>query len=124
MQKLKRIMNELGNRGDKQSIKEEQLILSSLEAKLKKDMENQRFRMEHKEFTPDVKVRPHRMSKTKVEFRCKMLQLSVNLNDATTGHRLQGMCKDVIIIMSWPKAKGGMSKNWEYVVLSRVLTQS
>ena len=36
MQKLKRIMNELGNRGDKQSIKEEQLTLSSLEAELKR----------------------------------------------------------------------------------------
>ena len=61
------------------------------------------------------------MSKTKVAFRCKMLQLPVNLNDATTGHKLQGMSKDVIIITSWPK--GGMAtwnKNWEYVVLSQV----
>ena len=77
--------------------------------------------MEPKEFRPDVKVRPHQMSKTKVAFRCKRLQLPVNLNDANTGHKLQGMSKDVIIITSWPK--GGMatwSKNWEYVVLSRV----
>ena len=35
MQNLKKL-NELGNRSDKQSIKEEQLTLSSLEAKLKK----------------------------------------------------------------------------------------
>ena len=59
------------------------------------------------------------MSKTKVAFRCKMLQLPVKLNDGTTGHKLRGMSKDVIIIMSWPK--GGMAiwnKNWEYVVLS------
>ena len=77
--------------------------------------------MEPREFRPDVKVRPHQMSKTKVAFRCKMFQLPVNLNDATTGHKLQGMSKDVIIITSWPK--GGMAtwtKNWEYVVLSRV----
>ena len=39
IQNLKK-KNELGNRGDKQSIKEEQFTLSSLEAKLKKDTEN------------------------------------------------------------------------------------
>jgi hypothetical protein len=43
--------------------------------------------------------------------------------NATTGHKLQGMSKDVMIVTSWPK--GGLSalfKNWEYVVLSRVRT--
>ena len=50
-----------------------------------------------------------------------MTQFPVNLNDATTGHKLQGMSKDFVIVTSWPK--GGMAKwfkNWEYVVLSRV----
>ncbi len=48
-----------------------------------------------------------------------------NSNDRTTGHKLQGMSKDVIIVSSWPT--GGLSKNfknWEYVVLSRVRTLS
>jgi hypothetical protein len=52
-----------------------------------------------------------------------MLQLPVNLDDVTIGHKLQGMSKNVIIRTAWPK--GGMatwSKNWEYVVLSRVLS--
>ena len=52
-----------------------------------------------------------------------MTQFPINLNDATTGHKLQGMSKDVLIITSWPK--GGLYalfKNWEYVVLSRVRT--
>jgi len=47
------------------------------------------------------------------------------LNDGTTGHKLQGMSKDVIIVTSWPT--GGLSKNfknWEYVVLLRVRTLS
>ncbi len=47
------------------------------------------------------------------------------MNDRTTGHKLQGMSKDVIIVSSWPS--GGLSKifkNWEYVVLSRVRTLS
>jgi hypothetical protein len=54
-----------------------------------------------------------------------MNQIPANSNDATTGHKLQGMSKDVIIVSSWPT--GGLSlmfKNWEYVVLSRVRTLS
>jgi hypothetical protein len=54
-----------------------------------------------------------------------MTQIPANSNDGTTGHKLQGMSKDVIIVMSWPT--GGLSKkfkNWEYVVLSRVRTLS
>ena len=52
-----------------------------------------------------------------------MNQIPANSNDATTGHKLQGMSKDVIIVSSWPT--GGLSlmfKNWEYVVLSHVCT--
>ena len=54
-----------------------------------------------------------------------MHQIPANSNDATTGHKLQGMSKDIIIVSSWPT--GGLSlmfKNWEYVVLSRVRTLS
>ncbi len=52
-----------------------------------------------------------------------MNQIPANSNYATTGHKLQGMSKDIIIVSSWPT--GGLSlmfKNWEYVVLSRVRT--
>ena len=49
-----------------------------------------------------------------------MTQFPVNISEATTGHKLQGMSKDVVIITSWPK--GGWFKNWEYTVLSRVRT--
>jgi hypothetical protein len=54
-----------------------------------------------------------------------MIQIPANINDATTGHKLQGMSKDVIVVSSWPT--GGLAtmfKNWEYVVLSRVRTLS
>ena len=67
-----------------------------------------------------VKVKPHHMATTQLEFRCQMHQLPVNLNDATTGHKLQGMSKDIVIITSWPS--GGLFRNWEYTVLSRVQT--
>ena len=54
-----------------------------------------------------------------------MIQIPANIYDATTGHKLQGMSKDVIVVSSWPN--GGLAtifKNWEYVVLSRVRTLS
>jgi hypothetical protein len=54
-----------------------------------------------------------------------MNQIPANSNDRTTGHKLQGMSKDAIIVSSWPT--GDLSKifkNWEYVVLSRVRTLS
>jgi hypothetical protein len=51
-----------------------------------------------------------------------MKQIPANVNDATTGHKLQGMSKDIIIVASWPTKS--MFKNWEYVVLSHVQTLS
>jgi hypothetical protein len=48
----------------------------------------------------------------------KIRQFGVNSNIATTGHKLQGMSKDKIIVTSW----NYQFKNWIYVVLSRVRT--
>lgn len=44
-------------------------------------------------------------------------QIPINCNDATTGHKLQGMSKDKLIVVNWSYAA-----NWIYVVLSRVCT--
>ena len=78
-----------------------------------------RFKLEPQKFSTTVNVKIHPMA-PQTELKCNMYQLPINLNDATTGHKLQGMSKDVVIISSWPK--GGLFKNWEYVVLSRVRT--
>ena len=43
--------------------------------------------------------------------------MPINMNDATTGHKLQGMSKDKLIIVSW-----SFIPNRIYVVLSRVHT--
>ncbi len=54
-----------------------------------------------------------------------MKQILANRNDATTGHKLQGMSKDLLIVSSWPTGGlAAMFKSWEYVVLSRVRTLS
>jgi hypothetical protein len=49
-----------------------------------------------------------------------MKQIPTNTNDASTGHKLQGMSKDVIIVTSWLTG----FKNWEYVILSFACTLS
>jgi hypothetical protein len=52
-----------------------------------------------------------------------MTMFPVNINTSSTGHKLQGRSKDIIIVSSWPKLKNNICfRNWEYVVLSRVRT--
>jgi hypothetical protein len=90
---------------------------------LQNSLQRIRFKMKPENFSTKVSVKAHPKAQMNMEFTCRMTQFPINLNDATTGHKLQGMSKDVIIITSWPK--GGLSalfKNWEYVVLSRVRT--
>jgi len=93
--------------------------------KLEEDLRNHhmkhRFRLKPQNFYVTVRAKPHCMA-VEQEFRCNMTQLPINSNDATTGHKLQGMSKDVVIISSLPT--GGLFKNWEYVVLSRVRTRN
>ena len=47
----------------------------------------------------------------------KINQIPVNSSDAITGHKLQELTKDQLIVYSWNK-----STSWIYVVLSRVRT--
>lgn len=54
----------------------------------------------------------------KTSFKVTVKQLPVILNDATTGHKLQGMSKNQVIVQSWSYRNPG----WIYTVLSRVRT--
>lgn len=97
--------------------------LHEMKITLQNSLQRIRFKMKAENFSTKVSVKAHPKAQMKMEFTCRMTQFPINLNDATTGHKLQGMSKDVVIITSWPK--GGLSalfKNWEYVVLSRVRT--
>ena len=49
--------------------------------------------------------------------RVKIQQYPINLNDATTGHKLQGMTKNTLIVRDWSFQPG-----WLYTNLSRVRT--
>ena len=95
--------------------------MRKLNEDLRKENLKHQFRLGPQHFYVTVLVKPHSMAPIEHQMKCNMIQLPINLNDATTGHKLQGMSKDVVIITSWPK--GGLFKNWEYVVLSRVRTR-
>ncbi len=88
-------------------------------------MRSRRFKLEPEQCSPKISIKRNNTSSKKVEFHCKMIQIPANINDATNGHKLQGMSKDVIVVSSWPT--GGLAtmfKNWENVVLSCVRTLS
>ena len=73
-----------------------------------------KFKLEQEQFVPEVTVNQYQTSSKKITFRCKMKQIPANNNGATTGHKLQGMSKDAIIVSSWPTGGlAAMFKNWE-----------
>lgn len=53
-----------------------------------------------------------------IAFKLSVTQFGVISSIGTTGHKLQGMSKDNIIVTSW----NYRTRNWVYVVLSRVRT--
>jgi hypothetical protein len=95
-----------------------QSYLESLTSTLSAEMNNRKFKLEPESFSTKVSVKKYDTSTTNIDFQCKMKQIPANTNDATMGHKFQGMSKDVIIVASWPTAL--MFRNWEYVVLSHV----
>ena len=65
-----------------------------------------------------MKVKLDDFPSSEVEYHSvNIFQLPINMNDATTGHKLQGMSKDNLIVTSWT-----FVENWIYVMLSRVRT--
>ena len=116
---------ELPQNNNESKIQTAKSKLEDLNNKLSKELIGRRFKLEPEQFSPEVTVKHYETSSKKVAFRCKLKQIPANSNDATTGHKLQGMSKDAIIVSSWPTGGlAAMFKNWEYVVLSRVRTLS
>jgi hypothetical protein len=101
-------------------IQQVQSDLQNLKNKLSTELKDRRFKLEPEIFSTKVSVKEFVGSKKKIQSNCRTKQIPANTNDATTGHKLQGMSKNVIIVTSWPTG----FKNWEYVVLSRARTLS
>ena len=97
--------------------------LQKLEKDLKKEVTARQFKLKPESYTTTVKIKIHPFATSFTTFKCKMTQIPLNANDATTGHKLQGMSKDVVIVTSWPSSQC-LFKNWEYVVLSHVRSLS
>jgi hypothetical protein len=109
------------NQAQKQEI---QTNLQNQENKLVKIMSERKFKLGPEQFTPILSLKLYNTDPKK-PFGCKMKQIPANSNDATTGHKLQVMSKELLIVSSWPSSGlAAMFKNWEYVVLSRVQTLS
>jgi len=75
------------------------------------------FRLKPREFSATIKF-PLTEDLSTTVGNAKVKQVPVNCNIATTGHKLQGMSKDVLIVNDW----NYRCTNWVYVVLSRVRT--
>ena len=91
---------------------------SQLVVMLKRATKSRTFRLASKKFTNcTVRVSPHDQVGVKQEMKCNITQIPVNSSDAITGHKLQGLTKDNLIVYSWNKLT-----EWIYVVLSRVKT--
>ncbi len=82
--------------------------LEQLKERLSKERNSQKFNLEPENFSPEVNVKHFQTSFKRDTFQCKMNQIPANSNNGTTGHKLQGVSKDVIIVTSWPT--GGLSK--------------
>jgi hypothetical protein len=123
---IKELKSHLGLQpNDHKSDKTIKSKLDELKEKLAKEMNVCRFKLDPEQFSHEVTVKHYHASSKKIVFQCEMMQIPANSNDATTGHKLQGMSKDAIIVSSWPtRSLAEMLKKWEYVVLSRVRTLS
>ena len=89
-----------------------------VEASLHAAIQRRTFRVLPKTFSKVyVKVSPHDQVKEKQKMACGITQIPIISSDAITGHKLQGLTKDNIIVYSWNKVT-----EWIYVVLSRVKT--
>ena len=132
MVQLETNINSLTNRLDnKEQITqtESDTIQDNIDKKkttLTKITNERKFKLTTEQCSTTISIKQFSNSpKNMPQFQCKMKQIPANKNDATTGHKLQGISKDVIIITSWPTGGlAAMFKNWEYVVLSRVRTLS
>jgi hypothetical protein len=118
---LRSTLESLPNSNDTVTDPKLQSYLESLKNTLSTEMNNRKVKLEPKSFSTKVSLTEYDTSITTI-IQCKMKQIPANIDDATTGHKLQGMSKDVIIVASWPTKS--MFRNWEYVVLSHVRTLS
>jgi len=93
--------------------------ITNLKQMIKQEENKKRFKLQPRTSQAEVKCSINQFV-NKSHFKAKFTQFPVNIADAITGHKLQGRTMDTVIISSWPKM--AMMKNWEYTILSRVIS--
>ena len=91
--------------------------LALLRAKLTSAIKRHSFELKPSTRTCNFKVTPHDSATTTMKMSAKFTQIPVNSSDAITGHKLQGLTKDSLVVYEWDS-----DTCWIYVVLSRVRT--
>ena len=93
--------------------------INNVQQQLQQKKSARQFKLAPQSRTCWVNVSPNDQVSTTRRMKCRVTQLPVISSDAITGHKLQGLTKDNLVVYSWNK-----STNWIYVVLSRVRTLS
>ena len=93
--------------------------INDVQQQLRQKKSARQFKLAPQSRTCSVNVSPNDQVSTTRRMKCRVTQLPVISSDAITGHKLQGLTKDNLVVYSWNK-----STNWIYVVLSRVRTLS
>ena len=65
--------------------------ISCIDKQLSRLCKTRRFKLEPQNHRVVVSMKPQNHATTKLQFTCQMTQFPINLNDATAGHKLQGM---------------------------------
>jgi hypothetical protein len=77
-----------------------QTKLDKLKNILSTEISNIIFKLQPEQYSPKISIKHYSTSSNKINFCYKMKQIPANSNDATTGHKLQGMSKDAIVVTS------------------------
>ena len=114
--KIKSLKNEIESMLNDDSTNSD--VIETLRNRLKSLQSAQTFRLNPVKSTAtvDVSLDDSVNQRTLIK-QVVITQIPVNMNDATTGHKLQGMSVDNLLVASW-----SFMENWIYVVLSRVRT--
>ena len=93
-------------------------IIETLQNRLNSLQVAQTFKLNPVKSTATVEVRLDDSVNERTSIKQVIItQIPINMNDATTGHKLQGMSVDKLLVTSW-----SFMENWIYIVLSRVRT--
>lgn len=91
---LKHEINDL----DKKTNRE---LFNKLQRLLQFKRKQRQFNIPPEQHEVSVTVAPTRLCDIKETFRCHMTMFPISINTSSTGHKLQGRSKDIVIVSSW-----------------------